>query len=292
MDTSDTLRAKAERAAAVQAGAAIGVARGASSREEAKHLARFGCLRVVMASFTPEDKKVRSVSLKHASVPLLDDQVEIDDADPTAKIARYRARNVLTAVPAKNRLTIQMDANLYASSRQMTLHLTHFQYRIMDVEEGQQNEARIRASRVAKREGKELTSDTRISTWDVMRSWARIKPLDLGQLRVLELNDPSKEILAYLQPHLVKWLDEAGYDGPEVVAEYKRWGARYCNLLVRDYPFIAHRIFKHIPALRVLTHSARIFDSKIERSVCTIRYEPAFIESPFVLDTPQIAVDL
>ncbi|WP_354687111.1 hypothetical protein [Cupriavidus necator] len=292
MDTTETRRAQAERAAAAQAATAIGTARGTSTREEAPHLARFGCVRLVMTSFAPEDKKIRGVSLKHASVPLLDDQVELDDADPTANVARYRARNVLTAVPAKNRLNIQMDANLYASSRQMSLHVAHLQYRIMDIDEGQQKEADIRATRIAKRGGNELNSDTRISTWDVMRSWARIKPLDLTQLRVLELGDAPKDILAYLHPYLVKWLDEAGYDGPVVVAEYKPWGTRYCNLLVRDYPFIAHRIFKLIPDLRVLTHTARIFDSKIERSVCSFRYDPALIESPFILDAPHIPVEV
>jgi len=292
MDTTKTRRAQVERDAAAHAAAAIGAAQGTSARQEAAHLARFGCLRLVMTSFTPEAKKVRSVSLKHSSIPLLDDQIELDEADPTATVSRYRARNVLTAVPAKNRVNIQVDANLYASGRQMMLHVAHLQYRIMEFEEGQQKEAHIRASRVAKRGGNALSSDTRISTWDVMRGWARIKPLDLTQLRVLELGDPSKEVLAYLRPHLVKWLDEAGYDGPAVVAEYRGWGARYCNLLVRDYPFIAHRIFKLIPDLRVLTHTAQIFDSKIERSVCSFRYDSALIESPFTLDGSSIPVEV
>lgn len=292
MDTNETRRAQAERAAAALAATAIGAARGASTREDAPHLARFGCLRLVMTNFSPEAKKIRSVSLKHATVPLLDDQVEVDESDPTSGAARFRAPKILTAVPAKNRLNIQLDANLYASARQMALHVAHFQYRIMDVEEGQAKEGHIRADRIFKRGGVPLDSDTRISTWDIMRSWARIKPLDLEQLRVLELGDAPKDILAYLHPHLVKWLDDAGYDGPAVVAEYKGWGGRYCNLLVRDYPFIAHKLFKLIPALRVLTHTARIFDSKIERSVCSFRYEPELIESPFVLDAPQISVDV
>ncbi|WP_432263538.1 hypothetical protein [Cupriavidus sp. TMH.W2] len=288
MDTNETRRAQAERAAA----AAIGAARGAGTREDAPHLARFGCLRLVMTSFTPEAKKIRGVSLKHATIPLLDDQVGVDKDDSTPGAARFRAPKILTAVPAKNRLNIQLDANLYASARQMTLHLAHFQYRIMDIAEGQAKEGDIRADRILKRGGVPLDSDTRIGTWDIMRSWARIKPLDLEQLRVLELGDAPKDVLAYLHPHLVKWLDDAGYDGPAVVAEYKGWGGRYCNLLVRDYPFIAHKLFKLIPALRVLTHSARILDSKIERSVCSFRYDPVLIESPFVLDSPQIPVDV
>lgn len=291
MDTNETRSAQAERAAALAA-ATIGAARGAGAKEDAPHLARFGCLRLVMTSFTPEAKKIRAVSLKHATVPLLDDQVEVDENDPTSGAARFRSPKILTAVPAKNRLNIQLDANLYASARQMALHVAHFQYRIMDVAEGQEKEGHIRADRVFKRGGVPLDSDTRISTWDIMRSWARIKPLDLEQLRVLELGDAPKDILAYLHPHLVKWLDDAGYDGPAVVAEYKGWGGRYCNLLVRDYPFIAHKLFKLIPAMRVLTHSARVFDSKIERSVCSFRYDSDLIESPFVLDAPQLPVEV